>query len=141
MSHTPCPVCAGECCVNKHGSPAEHGSVLALHSCPDCKDGRKYVAPLLLWLLTQTRNRGYDTYDSCVVAAASAGEAKKIHPRGDRFWDGGGWADKDGNRSPSWMAADGFGWARDAEDVTTTLIGIADPSIKPGVVCASFNAG
>ena len=140
MSDTLCPHCKGECCVNKYGNPAEHGSALALHSCPVC-DAGIVPAPLLLWLLTQTRNKGYDTYDSCVVAAQSEHEAKKIHPRGDRFWDGGGWADKDGNRSPSWMAADGFGWARDAEDVTANLLGVADSSIKPGVVCASFNAG
>lgn len=35
----PCPTCKGECCVNKHGNPAEHGSVLAMHSCPDCDSG------------------------------------------------------------------------------------------------------
>ena len=34
-----CPTCKGRCCVNKHGSPAEHGAALALHSCPDCHDG------------------------------------------------------------------------------------------------------
>ena len=36
---TPCPECKGFCCVNKYGSPAEHGAALALHSCPDCDDG------------------------------------------------------------------------------------------------------
>lgn len=35
----PCPTCEGRCCVNKHGSPAEHGAALALHSCPDCEQG------------------------------------------------------------------------------------------------------
>lgn len=142
MSDTPCPECGGKCCRADLGYRVEHmGAESYEHRCESCQDGTKYVAPLLLWLITQTRNKGYDTYDSCVVAAASAEEAKKIHPRGDRFWDGGGWADKDGNRSPSWMASDGFGWARDAEDVTATLIGIADSTIKRGVVCASFNAG
>jgi len=132
----------GRCCRNDMGYPLTHLNWdVGEHWCEHCTEGTKYVAPLLLWLLTQTRNKGYDTYDSCVVAAASADEAKKIHPRGDRFWDGGGWADKDGNRSPSWMSSDGFGWARDADDVTATLIGVANSSIKPGVLCASFNAG
>lgn len=35
----PCPTCKGRCCVNKHGNPSEHGAALALHSCPDCRDG------------------------------------------------------------------------------------------------------
>lgn len=34
-----CPTCHGDCCVNKRGSVVDHGSVLALHSCPDCLDG------------------------------------------------------------------------------------------------------
>lgn len=35
----PCRNCKGDCCVNKRGSIVEHGSVIALHSCPDCSDG------------------------------------------------------------------------------------------------------
>jgi hypothetical protein len=34
-----CLNCHGDCCVNKRGSVVDHGSVLALHSCPDCLDG------------------------------------------------------------------------------------------------------
>jgi hypothetical protein len=34
-----CPTCKGDCCVNKRGSVVEHGSALALHSCPDCEEG------------------------------------------------------------------------------------------------------
>jgi len=34
-----CSTCHGDCCVNKRGSVVEHGSALALHSCPDCLDG------------------------------------------------------------------------------------------------------
>lgn len=40
----PCPTCKGECCVNKHGNPAEHGSALAMHSCPDCDAGLVWTA-------------------------------------------------------------------------------------------------
>lgn len=35
----PCRNCKGDCCVNKRGSIVEHGSVIALHSCPACSDG------------------------------------------------------------------------------------------------------
>ena len=34
-----CSNCHGDCCVNKRGSVVDHGSALALHSCPDCLDG------------------------------------------------------------------------------------------------------
>jgi hypothetical protein len=139
MSDTLCPECGGKCCRADLGYSVEHmGAECYEHRCEHCQDGTKYVAPLLLWLLTQTRNKGYDTYDSCVVAAASADEAKKIHPRGDRFLDGRGRAYDDGQRIAFWEASS---WVRDIEDVTATLLGIADSSIKPGVVCASFNAG
>jgi hypothetical protein len=41
-----CPNCHGDCCVNKRGSVVDHGSVLALHSCPDCPDGFAPANPL-----------------------------------------------------------------------------------------------
>lgn len=42
---TPCPTCGGRCCVTKRGGPADHGAAVALHACPDCKDGTR--VPLL----------------------------------------------------------------------------------------------
>ena len=39
-----CPTCKGDCCVNKRGSVVEHGSALALHSCPDCEEGLAWTA-------------------------------------------------------------------------------------------------
>ena len=76
-----------------------------------------------LYLLTQTTFRGYDTYNSCVVAALDEETARNTHP--------GGYVN---DRIPSrtWPAP---------EFVTVTLIGTADPSVRPGVVCSSFNAG
>jgi hypothetical protein len=44
MTTEPCPTCKGECCVNKRGSVVEHGSALALHSCPDCDAGLVWTA-------------------------------------------------------------------------------------------------
>jgi hypothetical protein len=40
MTTEPCPTCKGVCCVNKYGSPVDHGSALALHSCPKCDNDR-----------------------------------------------------------------------------------------------------
>ena len=45
MIPEPCPVCKGYCCVTKRGGPADHGAAVALHACPDCKDGTR--VPLL----------------------------------------------------------------------------------------------
>lgn len=80
---------------------------------------------VLLWKLTQDQCRGYDTYDSCVVAAYTEDEAKKIHPASD-----------------SWHWNNTSTWTSSPENVTAEPIGVAKPSIKAGtVICSSFNAG
>jgi hypothetical protein len=82
------------------------------------------MTTLYLYLLRQTENRGWDTYDSCVVCAASVEEARLIRPDGD-IWDGtyrGGWT-----MTPS--------------KVKVTPIGIAVDQKAGSVICASFNAG
>ena len=93
---------------------------------------------LKLWLISQTENGSYNTFDSAVVAADTAEQARLIHP------GGGGvdyWAyhiDKD--NSPEFFATD---WATKPENVTVKLIGVANPfEVTNGeVVCSSFNAG
>ena len=83
---------------------------------------------LKLYLLTQNDNRGYDTYDSCLVAANSEDEARQIHPC--QMWDCsyGGYKRCD--------------WANSPKSVIVEAIGIAKPSIKtPCVIISSFNAG
>lgn len=45
MTTEPCPTCKGVCCVNKYGNPADHGSALALHSCPKCDNGSVEISP------------------------------------------------------------------------------------------------
>ena len=77
-----------------------------------------------LYLISQTINQGYDTYDSAVVAAVSEDSARSIHPGGGD-WDGkfksyGAWCAK--------------------EDVNVRIIGTAADDIS-GVVGSSFNAG
>ena len=79
-----------------------------------------------LWLISQNKNNGYDTYDSAVVAAETEAEARLIHPSGDE-WDG-----KSDGIYDSWV---------DATEVAVYLIGEAIEGQKAGVICASFNAG
>jgi hypothetical protein len=136
-----CPECKGKCCRNFFGNRRIHmdwdGGE---HVCEHCADGTAPAPVMGLYLLTQTQNKGYDTYDSCVVVGARPEEARRVHPRGDRVWDGGAWVYEDGNRVEYWVAYTGS-WVRDIEAVTVTYLGVADASLKPGVVCASFNAG
>lgn len=83
-----------------------------------------------LWKISQSVNDDYDTYDSAIVVAADAADAKKIHP-GEipkKLW---------------WTKPDRYGtWASQLEDVTAEEIGEAAPHLTAGmVVCSSFNAG
>ena len=137
-----CPECNGRCCRDQdYGYRVEHmGAECYEHVCDACEDGTKYVAPLGLYLLTQNTNRNYDTFDSCVVAAESVEDAKRVHPYGEEYeyresaGEWGRWG-----HSGYWL--DDRTWAK-PENVTATRIGVADPSIKAGtVVLASFNAG
>ena len=78
-----------------------------------------------LYLLTQTEETGYDTYDSVVVAAKSEDEARKIHPS-------------------EWVVDwDDFGgvWCKEPESVIVKLIGKAVKGTQSGVILSSFNAG
>jgi len=80
-----------------------------------------------LWLLTNEKVQGYDTYDSAVVAAPDAETARMIHP----LYNTDEWDGKAG-KYPCWC---------DAEDVIVQHIGSASLDIQTGVVCAPFNAG
>lgn len=77
-----------------------------------------------LWLLTQSDNKRYNTYDSCVVAANTEQEAKEIHPREQDGWKY--------HRSS---------WANSPETVKAICIGTANDGTNAGLVIASFNAG
>lgn len=72
-----------------------------------------------LYLISQTVNSDYDTYDSAIVAADSEQEAKETQV--GTYGNYGTWA------AP--------------ELVSVQLIGTADESIKKGIILASFNAG
>lgn len=90
-----------------------------------------------IYLLTQSHNRGFDTYDSCVVVASSPNEARLMHPRGDRIWNGREWAYTDGTVL---LWASEAGWTH-PDNVAVEEIGVTLADTAPKVVCASFNAG
>lgn len=71
-----------------------------------------------LYLLSQDENRGYDTFDSCVVAAPDEEAAKRISP--DCY---------------------GVAWPKNPAVVRVELLGTAVDGTPTGVILASFNAG
>jgi hypothetical protein len=75
-----------------------------------------------LYLISQSVNNDYDTFDSAIVAAESDEDARRMHPGGDY--------DEPGRT-----------WTADQSKVQVELIGIAKEDTKAGVVLASFNAG
>lgn len=79
-----------------------------------------------LFLISQSNNQNYDSYDSAVVAAESHAEAKKIHPNGDPSY---------------WTQSYSNTWVSSPLEVSATLLGEAKPGTKAGVILASFNAG
>lgn len=98
-----------------------------------------------LYLISQTINEGYDTYDSAVVAAESEDEARKIHPSPfvthvtDEVWMGtysGG-----DHIGEEYEANEDLCWVRfsDIHHITVEYLGATE---KPkGLILASFNAG
>ncbi len=81
-----------------------------------------------------------DTYDSAVVCADSEENARLIHPNGDQAglkW----YIEKDGWKWRDWARSKAIRtWAL-PKDIGVTFIGVADKTIKPGVICASFKSG
>ena len=94
-----------------------------------------------LYLISQSINTGYDTYDSAVVAAESEHDAIRIHPSAEfhEFDENGILYFKyvDGSRS---QEEENRSWTG-IENVSAKLIGTATDGIERGVICASFNAG
>lgn len=91
-----------------------------------------------LWLISQSWNSGYDTYDSAVVAAETEEDARETHPDKDLFWDGDEWCYKTWDGTKIVVSYHGS-WA-DPACVTVEYLGETDRDIK-GVILTSFNAG
>lgn len=97
-----------------------------------------------LYLISQSANTGYDTFDSAVIAAKNERDAQHTHPSTmfNIKW-------RDDYAEPRWMGVreDGSVWNcgngdwTDPANVTVELIGTAKPGTSPGAICASFNAG
>lgn len=83
-----------------------------------------------LWLISQTENDDYDTFDSAVVAADSEDDAKATHPR---FYED--------DPDYDWFGTGSHGWVNSPDKVTAELIGEAIEGTVRGVILASFNAG
>ncbi|MCK9355720.1 MAG: hypothetical protein M0R22_01005 [Dehalococcoidia bacterium] len=78
-----------------------------------------------LWKISQEKNRGYETYDSAVVAADTEAEAKRMSPgKGD---------DITTHSTGSWVV--------DPAYVQCEYLGEAKTGTHKGVICASYNAG
>jgi hypothetical protein len=76
-----------------------------------------------LYKLTQEINTGYDTYDSCIVAAENEEKAVLITP--------------DGRWEKDYMIS----WCKSPDQVKCELIGMAVIGTKEGIILSSFNAG
>lgn len=80
-----------------------------------------------IYLIEQSANRGYDTYDSAVVIAENEEQAVSMHPYDGLNWDG---------------EDETYGCWTNKKNVTATLIGQAsEDETEPRVVLGSFNAG
>lgn len=93
-----------------------------------------------LYLISQSINNSYDTYDSAVVAARNEIEAARIHP-GDYSYkaENNIWGFGTGG---NFYAQTSHGtWVTHPEQVDVKLIGTASRGTKAGIICASFNAG
>jgi hypothetical protein len=82
-----------------------------------------------LFLISQTQNAAYDTYDAAVVAAPDENAAKHMYPYNGEIMTPETW--KQGYSD----------WCNDPSHVSVRFLGEASCYVEQGVVCASFNAG
>lgn len=101
-----------------------------------------------LFLISQTKNTRYDTYNAAVVCAPDEDTARHINPAvviTRDAWDRG----DDGRYA--YKSYDDFvehiwkdehaGWVTNPDDVEVEYLGVASDTIEVGLVLASFNAG
>lgn len=80
-----------------------------------------------IYLISQTANNDYDTYDSAVVCAPDEETARNMNPSDGELMTAEEWK----KRHSSWCAS--------PEQVTVEYIG--ETNREQGLVLASFNAG
>lgn len=84
-----------------------------------------------LYLISQTANNDYDTYDAAVVCAPDEATAKMINPSDSMKPTPEGSGMRDGQ----------YGSWTQQNNVKVEFIGMAHKELKQGVILASFNAG
>ena len=78
-----------------------------------------------LYLISQTQNENYDTFDALVVCAENEEDARNITPEDD-------------NSFPAFMWSS---WCDSPDEVTVEYLGIASDKITKEIILSSFNAG
>lgn len=81
-----------------------------------------------IYLISQTQNNNWDTYDSAVVAAPSEEIARNMSPF-------------DGEIMPREEWREYNGWCNSPDLVNVQFLGEAEKYIEQGLICASFNGG
>jgi len=84
-----------------------------------------------LYLLSQTENDDYDTYDSAVVCAPDEETARMIHPGTETVLTKETWP------TPFCRHEE---WASNPNKVKLKLLGEAIKGSRIGVICSSYNA-
>ena len=87
---------------------------------------------MTLFVITQSQNKSYDTYDSAVVAAEDYDSARKIHPDSALY--------PGVDDSVHWLRTFPT-WASSPHHVEAKYLGEAAKGIESGVICADFRAG
>lgn len=90
-----------------------------------------------LYLLSQSVNNDYDTYDSVVVCAENENEARVVNPGGFYKWHDNAWWFQYWDKTERKQNDDT--WCLPSE-VEIVELGEAKEDLKAGVVCASYNA-
>ena len=91
-----------------------------------------------LYLISQTKNTNYDSYDSAVVIAESEYEACMIHPSGKKMT-----VSSSGYFIFSKECYCEFDWVLNVDDVCVELIAknVVGVHQYARIICASYNAG
>lgn len=91
-----------------------------------------------LYKISQTVNRGWDTYSDAVVAAENEEQARTTYPDKDYVYRDGklyhSVVSEIDSSAPRWE------WTT-PDNVLVEYIGEAAPNLQAGVICASFHAG
>ena len=110
--------------LEAHGHLSAAMLVRGLDEAPEVSE-----RPVYLWHLSHAQGTAHDAYDSCVVAAYTEADAKRIHPEqlDGEWWNGDTW-----NNWPDWVHPD---------DVEAERIGVSVTHGPSSVICSSYNAG